>query len=89
MRSINKKGVVLRGESKVNIEYKALYHLFATNTWKLQHGVTGNRMMDKIQIVVRMAKRQSQSKSRISNDIFTAKMLNIVDFKFSWFQKQF
>ena len=39
-----------------NIEYKALYQ------------VTDNRIMDKIQRVVKMAKRQSQPKSRMSND---------------------
>ena len=44
------------GLNQGNIEYKALYQ------------VTGNRMMDKIQRVVKMAKRQSQPKYRISND---------------------
>ena len=83
------KGVVFWGECKVNIEYKALYHLFATNTWKLQHEGTGNRMMDKIQTAIKMAKRKRQPKSRINNDIFIAKMFNLVDFNFSWFQKQF
>ena len=50
------------------------------------------RMMDKIQIVVRMPE------SQMSNDIFIAKMSNLVDFnkevllldfKLSWFKKQF
>ena len=49
-------------------------------------------MMDKIQIVVRMPE------SQMSNDIFIAKMSNLVDFnkevllldfKLSWFKKQF
>ena len=54
--------------------------------------------MDKIQTVVKMRKRQSKPESRISNDFFIANMLHLVDFeeevllldfKLSWFQKQF
>ena len=38
------------------------------HTWKLQHEITSNRMMNKIQRVVKMPKRQSQPKARISSD---------------------
>ena len=45
-----------------------MYYLFDTNTRKLQHEFTCNRMIDKIKRVVKMAKHQSQPKSRISSD---------------------